>query len=78
MGVVGGLRSINGFPGLGGLPRRFTKLDPGMETRFSRALGTLDYCSRTETTQNKVMRGFPSCIGHNTYVCSRKSWSEET
>lgn len=28
-----------------------------METRFSRALGTLDYCSRTETTQNKMMSG---------------------
>lgn len=28
-----------------------------METRFSRAPATLDYCSRTETTQNKVMSG---------------------
>lgn len=40
-----------------GLPRRFTKLDPGMDTRFSRAPGTLDYCSRTETTKNKMMSG---------------------
>lgn len=28
-----------------------------MEIRFSRAPGTLDYCSRTETTQNKMTSG---------------------
>lgn len=48
--------NTNGFLALGS-SRRFTKLDWGMETRFSRAPGTLDYCSRTETTQNKMMSG---------------------
>lgn len=39
-----------------GLPRRSTEL--GLtETQCSRVPGTLDYCFRTETTQNKMMSG---------------------
>lgn len=56
-----------------GLPRRFTKLDQGMETRFSRAPGTLDYCSRTETTQNKMMSGiFPALATIHMFVQEKK------
>lgn len=56
-----------------GLPRRSTKLDQGMETRFSRAPGTLDYCSRTETTQNKMMSGiFPALATIHMFVQEKK------